>query len=86
MNILVTGAGGYIGTTLTRLLLKNNHNVIALDRFHFGEDLLPEHENLKIVKGDIRNVPISILLISPESNRSLAFCLLIFSSAFASSN
>tara|TARA_Y100001963_G_C6763515_1_gene440908 strand:+ start:946 stop:1929 length:984 start_codon:yes stop_codon:yes gene_type:complete len=60
MNILVTGAGGYIGTTLTRLLLNNDHKVVALDRFHFGEELLPDHENLKLVKGDIRNVPISI--------------------------
>jgi len=60
MKVLVTGAGGYIGTTLTRLLLENDHKVVALDRFHFGDDLLPKHKNLKSVKGDIRNVSISI--------------------------
>jgi nucleoside-diphosphate-sugar epimerase len=60
MKILVTGAGGYIGTTLVRILLENNYHVVALDRFHFGDGLLPEHECLTVIKADIRTVPPSI--------------------------
>lgn len=39
MKILVTGAGGYIGTLLTKILLKKQHEVVAIDRFLFGETL-----------------------------------------------
>ena len=60
MKVLVTGAGGYIGTTLTRVLLENEFEVTALDRFHFGEGLLPDSDYLTVVKGDIRNVDTSI--------------------------
>ncbi len=57
MRILVTGAGGYIGSTLVPLLLELGYDVIALDRFYFGEDKLP-HDNsqLKLLKADIRTV------------------------------
>jgi len=60
MKILVTGAGGYIGTTLTRMLLEKDNQVVALDRFHFGDELLPKSNQLIIVKGDIRSCPVSI--------------------------
>ena len=60
MKILVTGAGGYIGNVLTRMLLEASNQVIALDMFHFGDDLLPDHKNLTCVKGDIRNISSSI--------------------------
>lgn len=53
--ILVTGAGGYIGTTLTPLLLEQGHSVIAADRFFFG-DLLEPHERLRIERTDSRNL------------------------------
>ncbi len=36
MKILVTGAGGYIGSVATYLLLKQGHEVIALDNFQTG--------------------------------------------------
>lgn len=57
MRVLVTGAGGYIGSILVPMLLEKKHQVIALDRFHFGKDKLPkESENLRIVEEDIRFV------------------------------
>jgi nucleoside-diphosphate-sugar epimerase len=56
MNVLVTGAGGYIGTTLVPMLLDRGHTVRGLDRFFFGRDLLCEHERLEIVREDSRKI------------------------------
>ncbi len=56
MNILVTGAGGYIGTTLVPMLLKEGHHVKAVDRFFFGEEKLKSHENLSIIYEDSRKI------------------------------
>jgi nucleoside-diphosphate-sugar epimerase len=53
-RVLVTGAGGYIGTTLVPMLLAEGYKVRALDRFFFGRQLLPEHEQLEVVCGDSR--------------------------------
>ncbi|MGI9436157.1 MAG: NAD-dependent epimerase/dehydratase family protein [Geminicoccaceae bacterium] len=55
-RVLVTGAGGYIGTTLVPMLLAGGYQVRVLDRFFFGRDMLPEHENLEIVKADSRRL------------------------------
>ncbi len=56
MKVLVTGAGGYIGSTLVPMLLEAGHHVRAVDRFFFGRDKLPEHERLEIVQHDVRNL------------------------------
>ena len=63
MKVLVTGCGGYIGTTLVPFLLKNGYSVRCLDRFFFGEDVISHFssdENIEIIKGDIRTVDKSI--------------------------
>ncbi len=62
MKILVTGAGGYIGSVLVPMLLEKGHNVVALDRFFFGKDKLPQgNKNLEIIEDDIRFFDSAIL-------------------------
>ena len=55
-RILVTGAGGYIGTTLVPMLLEVGYHVRAVDRFFFGRGLLSEHQRLDIVVEDSRKL------------------------------
>ena len=54
MRILVTGGCGYKGTVLINNLLKNGHEVTAIDTQWFG-NYLKKHKNLKNIKLDIRN-------------------------------
>lgn len=55
-KVLVTGAGGYIGTTLVPMLLERGYAVRALDRFFFGQDLLPKADRLEVVREDNRKL------------------------------
>lgn len=52
--ILVTGAGGYIGSTLVPMLLSEGYWVRAVDRFFFGRDRLPHHRRLDVIQEDSR--------------------------------
>ncbi len=64
MRILVTGGAGYIGSTLTRMLLERGDQVVCLDRLFFGKEPLAEilsNPNLTIVRDDIRWFNPSIL-------------------------
>ena len=55
MNILVTGACGYKGSVLIPKLLKQGHNVTAIDIMWFGNKLAP-HSRLKVLAHDVRDV------------------------------
>jgi nucleoside-diphosphate-sugar epimerase len=58
-TILVTGAGGYIGSTLCSLLLEAGYGVIGYDRYFFGLDLLDNltaNPAFKAVKADVRDI------------------------------
>jgi nucleoside-diphosphate-sugar epimerase len=61
-KVMVTGAGGYIGTQLVRDLVKAGHEVTAVDRFFFGKEPLSEFINNKqvtIQQKDIRDLDLN---------------------------
>lgn len=58
-RILITGGGGYIGSVLTRKLLKLGYEVVVIDTFMFtdvGIKELRDHPLLSVVNADIREV------------------------------
>ena len=57
-KIFVTGGAGYVGSKLVPKLLELGYKVTVLDLMIYGENVLPNHKNLKTIKGDIRNTTI----------------------------
>jgi dTDP-glucose 4,6-dehydratase len=60
MRILITGAGGLVGSHLTKIALEHQHQVIAFDKFpnsKFNNRLysILEHSNFTQISGDITN-------------------------------
>ncbi len=58
MKILITGAGGYIGSILVPELLKTGHEVMAVDNFIYQQTSLLDccsFPTFSIVRGDVRD-------------------------------
>ncbi len=55
-KIFITGGAGYVGSALTPYLIKKGFEVTVFDLMIYGENVLTKHKNLKIIKGDIRNL------------------------------
>lgn len=56
MKVFVIGGGGYVGSQLVPELIRNGYIVTVYDLFIYGEDVLEKNINLKIIKGDIRDL------------------------------
>jgi len=55
-RVLVTGGAGFIGSEVTKQLIKYKANVTVLDNFSSGKkEYLPKSKNLRIIKGDIQD-------------------------------
>jgi nucleoside-diphosphate-sugar epimerase len=54
-NVFITGGAGYVGSILTSRLLEKGYLVTVIDLMIYGEEMLPDHPNLKKIKGDIRD-------------------------------
>lgn len=55
-NIFITGGAGYVGAMLVPELLTMGYKVTVLDLMIYGEDVIKPHHNLRVLKGDIRDV------------------------------
>jgi len=56
-NVLITGGAGYVGCVLTPQLLKAGYRVTVYDIMFFGSEGLPQHPELTVIEGDIRDTP-----------------------------
>lgn len=59
MKIIITGAAGFIGSNLSKALLKHDHSVIGIDNLSYGLERniadIKDHPNFEFVLGDIAN-------------------------------
>jgi len=55
-SIFITGGFGYVGAMLVPELLSKGYHVTVLDLMMYGEDVIKPNINLKMIKGDIRDV------------------------------
>ena len=52
MNIIITGATGFIGRAILQDLLKKNYNILAISR----KKKLPTHKNITWLNSDISKI------------------------------
>jgi len=63
-TVLIIGAGGYLGSVLTPMLLDDGYRVVAFDKFYFGRETLAAvegHPHLRVIEGDVRTFDPSLL-------------------------
>ena len=66
MDILITGAAGFIGSRLAMSLIHDGHNVVGLDNYlqQVHGDKVKKNHHFKIVDGDIRDLQLVSELIA----------------------
>ena len=64
MNILISGAAGFIGSNLVKFFLDSGYKVKGLDNFSTGHktniDEFLDHPNFSFLEGDIRNIDVCL--------------------------
>lgn len=56
-TVFVTGGAGYVGCVLVPKLLAAGYPVVVYDLMLFGSEGLPHHPRLRVIRGDIRDLP-----------------------------
>ena len=64
-HVMVTGSAGYVGAVLTPSLLDAGYRVTVLDLCWYGNDVLPKHDNLRLINGDLRDPAAIAEALSP---------------------
>lgn len=73
MRVAVIGGAGYKGCVLVPKLLAAGHDVVVYDLMLYGSDGLPQHDQLAIVEGDIRDtVSYSAAVVGADAVINLA--------------
>lgn len=55
-KIFITGGAGYVGAMLAPYLADKGYFVTVYDLMIYGEDVIKPHKNIKLIKGDIRDI------------------------------
>ena len=57
MNILITGALGYLGSELVKKLEKNNHKLVLVDNlYNNNKNILKTSKKIKFIRKDIEKL------------------------------
>ncbi len=54
-KIFITGGAGYVGAMLAPYLANKGYFVTVFDLMIYGEEVIDAHENIRMIKGDIRD-------------------------------
>jgi nucleoside-diphosphate-sugar epimerase len=66
MNILITGASGFVGTHLCNRLIKDGHHVFALVRTPSKFTEVNKSDRLKVIQGDLDHHDLTWVSLLPE--------------------
>ena len=69
--VVVFGGGGYVGSVLVPMLLKENYKVTVYDTFWYGKDVFADYKNnvdLELIQGDVRDIH-SVSLALKNANK-----------------
>ena len=55
-KIFITGGAGYVGSRLSEELAESGHSITIFDTEYFGNSNLDKIKNIKVIKGDIRDI------------------------------